>query len=279
MKPLFEDKGVGVGLRPAHYPIFLESSPQSVKWVEVISENFMPWRNGNVGKSLQTLEKIRQDYPVHLHGVSLNVASVDKLDFDYLKRLKILIDTINPTIVSDHLAWTGVKGENLHDLLPFPYTPEALTLISEKLDAVQNFLGRRILLENPSTYLEFQTSEITEWDFISTLLNTSDAGLLLDINNVYVSSVNHGFDPLQYLKSLPVHRIGQIHLAGHTVRDNFLIDTHDVPVCREVWDLYRNFTKETGLYSTMIERDGNIPEWKILEEEIKIIGDIRHEKI
>lgn len=277
MKPLFNEMGVGVGLRPAHYQIFLESKPQSVNWVEVISENFMPWKNGEFKKSLQTLEKIRQDYSVNLHGVSLNIASTDKLDYDYLKRLKSLIDIINPALVSDHLAWTGVGGENLHDLLPVPYTQEALQLISEKLDAVQTFLGRQILIENPSTYLEFQSSEMTEWDFLTQLVNEADAGLLLDINNVYVSSVNHKFDPKLYLSKIPSHRIGQIHLAGHTVRDNFLIDTHDAPVCQDVWELFRSFTKSNGLFSTMIERDGNIPSWNVLEKEIQQIGEVRHE--
>jgi hypothetical protein len=278
MTPFFKDHGVGVGLRPTHFSNFLNAPPKSVSWVEVITENYMPWQDGKLGRSFQRLQKIRRNLPVALHGVSLNLGSTDKLDYDYLKKVKILIDHIDPLIVSDHLAWTGVQGENLHDLLPVPYTEEVLRLCVEKIDAVQNMFGRRILIENPSSYLEFRQSDMSEWEFISELLQKSDCGLLLDINNVYVSSVNHGFDPIHYLKNIPAQRIGQIHLAGHCNMDGHLIDTHDEPICEEVWELYRWSVAHFGTFSTMVERDGNIPEWSELEKEIFMIGEIRDEE-
>jgi uncharacterized protein (UPF0276 family) len=276
---LFKDLGVGVGLRPPHYSHFLDEKPSSVAWVEVISENFLPWKNQEFGRSFQTLEKIRNNYPVVLHGVSMSIGSVDPLNDDYLKNLKNLADRIQPAWVSDHLCWTGVNGENLHDLMPVPYTQEALDHISRRIDQVQNKLGRRILIENPSSYLEFQQSEMSEWDFLAALVQKSDCGLLLDINNVYVSSVNHGYDPIHYLKSLPRERVGQIHLAGHSNMSGYLIDTHDAPVCQEVLDLYRWSAPHFGHISTMLERDGNIPEWEELEKEILTIEGIRHEEL
>ncbi|MGZ3769008.1 MAG: MNIO family bufferin maturase [Bdellovibrio sp.] len=283
MKSFFKDFGTGVGLRPSHYSEFLKKTPDSVSWLEVISENFMPWQNGNSEtevRAFQNLEKVRTNLPVFLHGVSMNLGSCDDLDFDYLKKLKDLVQKIDPAIVSDHLCWTGVKGFNVHDLLPVPYTFEALQLMVEKIDRVQNFLGRRILIENPSSYLEFTQSEMSEWDFLKTLTEKADCGLLLDINNIYVSSVNHNFDPLEYLRTLPQERIGQIHLAGHsTMKGGYLIDTHDHPVCDEVWDLYRWSVNNFGTFSTMIERDDNIPEWQELEKEVLTIQRIRDEEI
>ncbi len=277
MKPIYKSMGAGVGLRPAHHSLFLEGIPDSVHWIEVISENYMPWKDQGFGRSFQTLEKLRKNIPVALHGVSMNLGSVDALDLDYLKRLKSLIDAIEPVVVSDHLSWTGINGNNSHDLLPLPYTKESLANLTEKIDIVQNYLGRRILVENPSSYIEFNDSEFGEAEFISALLKTSDCGLLLDVNNVYVSSVNHQFDPIKYLESLPADRIGQIHLAGHSEVDGLLIDTHDHPVRDEVWQLYRKAILKFGLKSTMIERDGRIPEWTELELEIKKIGEIENE--
>lgn len=282
MKSLFRDLGSGVGLRPTHYSNFLEKYPSSVSWVEVISENFMAWQSQDdlrLGKAFQTLQKVRRNLPVALHGVSLNLGSSDDLDFDYLNKLKDLVNKIDPVVVSDHLCWTGVNGKNLHDLLPIPYTEESLRIMSEKIDVVQNFLGRRILIENPSSYLEFNQSEISEWHFLSELLKKADCGLLLDINNVYVSSINHGFDPLTYLKSVPKERIGQIHLAGHsTMKGGYLIDTHDTPICDEVWNLYRWSVSNLGPASTMVERDDNIPDWDELENEVLKIKGIRDEE-
>ena len=277
MSPLFKDMGVGLGLRPAHHSLFLEKTPASVSWVEVISENYMPWTGRDFGRSLQTLLKVRQDLPVALHGVSLNIGSSDDLDVDYLKRLKRLIDAVDPAIVSDHLSWTGVRGENLHDLLPLPYTAETLELVTAKIARVQDILGRQLLIENPSTYLEFTTSTLSEPEFINEVLKRTDCGLLLDVNNVYVSSINHGFDAKTYIEKLPADHIGQIHLAGHSQNDGFLIDTHDAPVCDDVWQLYRWTTELIGKKSTMIERDGNIPEWNELEQEILKIHEVRSE--
>ncbi len=274
MNPYFKDMGVGVGLRPAHHSDFLEQRPSSVTWIEVISENYMPWQNQTFGKPFHTLSRFREDYPVAMHGVSLNIGSVDPLDFDYLSRLKALIDAIDPFVVSDHMSWTGMNGQNLHDLLPVPYTEEALNLILQKLARVQDYLGRPILLENPSSYLEFRGSEMSEPEFLQKIVKSSGCGLLLDINNVFVSSVNHGFDPFDYLRQIPGERVGQIHLAGHSKMDGFLIDTHDAPVCDEVWDLYSWYISQIGRRSTMIERDGHIPEWQELEKEILRIGAI-----
>ncbi len=268
--------GAGVGLRPAHYSRFLEQPPKSISWIEVISENFMPWKNIGLGRSFQKIEKFRKDFPVSLHGVSLNIGSSDPVDLDYLKRLKILIDSIDPFVISDHLSWTGVEGFNVHDLLPLPYTQESLKLISEKIDQVQNYLGRQILIENPSSYFEFKKSEMSENEFIIELLNKSDCGLLLDINNVYVSSVNHQFNPHKYLSSLPTERIGQIHLAGHSIADDHLIDTHDTAVCDDVWALYKFSIEQFGIKNSMIERDGNIPEWDELEIEIYKMKEIQN---
>jgi len=278
VKSLFNDLGVGVGLRPPHYAEIKEQKPKSISWVEVISENFMAWKDSPMAGAQENLLQIRKDFPVFLHGVSLSVGSVDVLDKNYLERLKQLVDMVQPAMVSDHLCWTGVGGENLHDLLPIPYTTEALNLISQKIDQVQNFLGRRILIENASTYLEYQASEMSEWEFLSQLLAKADCGLLLDINNVYVSSVNHGFDPKTYLSHLPIDRIGQIHLAGHSTMDGYLVDTHDHPVCESVWELYRWWNNEFGPVSTMIERDGNIPVWAELESEVQRITEVRSEK-
>lgn len=274
----FTDLGVGVGLRSPHYELFKNEIPKSVSWVEVISENFMSWENGDQGTAHRLLIRLRKDIPVVLHGVSLNIGSADPVNKNYLRRLKELINAVQPSLVSDHLCWTGVDGENLHDLMPLPYTRSVLKHVAEKIDAVQNFLGRKILIENPSSYLEFQNSEMTEADFLAELTEAADCGILLDINNVYVSSVNHGFSPNQYLEKIPRKRIGQIHLAGHIRSGDYLIDTHDQPVPPEVWQLYRWFTANQGKCSTMIERDGNIPEWNFLEQELLQIKEIRDEK-
>lgn len=277
MLPLFKDKGVGVGLRPAHRPQFLNSSPRSVSWVEVISENYMPWEKEGWGRAFQSLSKIRHNYDVALHGVSMNLGSADALDKSYLFKLKQLLDRIEPFIVSDHLSWSGVNGEPLHELLPLPYTAETLSHLVNKIDEVQNYLGRQILIENPSTYLEFNSSTMSETDFLKELLNRSDCGLLLDINNVYVCSVNHNFDPKLYLQEISPERVGQIHLAGHRNKGGYLIDTHDEPVSQSVWDLYEFSLSLIGIRSTMIERDGHIPDWEKMEVELLKVGELQNE--
>jgi len=246
--------GFGLGLRPQHYADFL-ADPQRVDWLELISENYMV----PGGKPLAMLDAIRADYPVALHGVSLSIGSTEPLDRDYLARLKQLAHRVEPLWVSDHLCWTGVAGKNSHDLLPLPYSEEALRLVVAHVRQVQDLLGERILLENVSSYLEFTDSVIPEWAFLGAVAEQADCLLLLDVNNVYVSSVNHGFDPREYLRHLPGERIQQIHLAGHSDHGEYIVDTHDHPVCDAVWALYREACIQFGEVAAMIERDDHIP--------------------
>lgn len=274
MNSLIEVLGIGVGLRSTHFNQILKEKPENIQWLEVISENYMPWLGNDFSKSMDSLVKIREFYPIAMHGVSMNLGSCDELDLDYMRGLKRTIEKINPFIVSDHLSWTGVNGQNLHDLIPVPYTEEALKLIVNKINQVQDFLGRRILVENPSTYLEFSISEMPEPLFVKEVLKQTDCGLLLDINNVYVSSVNHGFNPIGYLEQIPKDRVGQIHLAGHRKVKNYLIDTHDEPICEEVWNLYRWSVSFFGPRNVMIERDDNIPEWGEFQLEISKLKEI-----
>lgn len=246
--------GFGLGMRPDHYADFL-AQPQRVDWLELISENFMV----PGGKPLAMLDAIRADYPVALHGVSLSIGSTDPLDPDYLVKLKQLSRRVEPLWVSDHLCWTGVAGNNSHDLLPLPYSEEALRLVVAHVRQVQDLLGERILLENVSSYLEFTGSVMPEWTFLRAVAEEADCLLLLDVNNVYVSSVNHGFDAREYLRQLPAERIQQIHLAGHSDHGDYIVDTHDHPVCDAVWDLYRDACLQFGEVAAMIERDDRIP--------------------
>lgn len=246
--------GFGLGLRPQHYADLL-AHPHRVDWLELISENYMV----PGGKPLAMLDAIRADYPVALHGVSLSIGSTDPLDQDYLTRLKRLMRRAEPLWVSDHLCWTGVAGKNNHDLLPLPYSEEALRLVVAHVRQVQDLLGERMLLENVSSYLEFTDSVMPEWTFLRVVAEEADCLLLLDVNNVYVSSVNYGFDPREYLRHLPAERIQQIHLAGHSDHGDYIVDTHDHPVCDAVWDLYRDACIQFGEVAAMIERDDHIP--------------------
>ncbi|STQ89632.1 MNIO family bufferin maturase [Iodobacter fluviatilis] len=246
-------KGFGLGLRPEHYADFLAQA-QPVDWLEVISDNYLV----PGGKPLYYLDKIRQDYPMVMHGVAMNLGSVDPLDFNYLAQIKALAKRIEPLAISDHLCWTGVDGQYLHDLLPIPYTEEAIKHVAGRIRQVQDFLGRRLVIENASTYLEAQ-ADLQEWEFISAILQEADCQLLLDINNIYVSSRNHGFDPQRYLQAIPRQRIAYLHLAGHTDHGDHCIDTHDQPICAEVWSLYTQAISQWGAIPTMIERDANIP--------------------
>lgn len=246
--------GFGLGLRPQHYADLL-AHPHRVDWLELISENYMV----PGGKPLAMLDAIRADYPVALHGVSLSIGSTDPLDQDYLTRLKRLMRRAEPLWVSDHLCWTGVAGKNNHDLLPLPYSEEALRLVVAHVRQVQDLLGERMLLENVSSYLEFTDSVMPEWTFLRAVAEEADCLLLLDVNNVYVSSVNHGFDSREYLRHLPAERIQQIHLAGHSDHGDYIVDTHDHPVCDAVWDLYRDACIQFGEVAAMIERDDHIP--------------------
>lgn len=263
---LFPNLGIGLGLRAPHYSHIAQSHPP-LGWFEAISENYMGLSESGSGRPLKTLENFRRDYEIVLHGVSLSIGSTDELNFSYLTKLKELANLIQPKWVSDHLCWTGVAGENVHDLLPLPFTKEAINHLASRVHRVQDFLGRRILLENVSSYITFEHSEMTEWDFLSEISKSADCGILLDVNNVYVNSVNHGFDPVAYLKALPRERIGQIHLAGHSRQGDILVDTHDAPVCDEVWDLFREAVKLFGPVSTMVEWDAKIPDFPTLQAE------------
>jgi len=246
--------GFGLGLRPDHYGDVL-GGPQPVDWFEVISENFF----GAGGKPLSVLERVRADYPVALHGVSLSIGSADGLDPHYLDSLAALADRVDPLWVSDHLCWTGLGGINSHDLLPLPYTAAVLDLVVDHIGRVQDRLKRRILIENPSSYVAFAESEMGECDFLSAMAERADCLLLADVNNIYVSARNHGFDARAYMAALPAARIQQIHLAGHSDAGDLLIDTHDSPVCDPVWDLYAESRGLWGDVATMIERDDDIP--------------------
>jgi uncharacterized protein len=251
--------GHGVGLRSRHYGEFLEGTPK-VSWVEAISENFM----GLGGRPLAVLEQVRRDRPVALHGVSLSLGSVEPLDPRYLAEWKELIHRIEPSVISDHLCFGRDGSHYVHDLLPLPYTEEAMGQVVERVKQVQDALGRRILLENVSSYLEYQQSTMTEWDFISEIARRADCGILLDINNVFVSAHNHRFDARTYLDAIPVDRVGQYHLAGHLDRGDLLIDTHEGHVPDGVWELYRHAVRRFGEVPTLIEWDTGVPELEVL---------------
>ncbi|MBI1349418.1 DUF692 family protein [bacterium] len=255
--------GLGLGLRSVHFPYILEHLP-AVDWFEIISENFMD----SQGRPRQVLEQIASRYPVVMHGVSLSIGSSDPLNMDYLRRLKALADAIQPRWVSDHICWTGVASRNTHDLLPIPFTEESLRYVTERVRIVQDFLERRIVLENPSSYIEFSASSMSEAEFISRLAEDTDCGLLLDVNNVYVSSFNHDLEPSEFIRSLPHWRIVQFHLAGHTNYTTHLIDTHNDHVIDPVWDLYRLAHQLTGGVSTLLEWDADIPPFPVLHEEV-----------
>jgi len=245
--------GHGIGLRPKHYPRILDG--QRADWFEVISENFMiPG-----GRPLAVLERVRADTPVVLHGVSLSIGSTDALNLAYLDDLARLIARIEPAWVSDHLCWGSHGRRYAHDLLPLPYTDEAIDHVVGRVRQVQDRLGRRILLENVSSYVAFRHSTMPEWAFISAIAERADCGILLDVNNVFVSAVNHGFRAGDYLAGLPADRIGQIHLAGHSDHGTHLLDTHDAPVRGEVWDLYRDAVRRFGALPTLVEWDDHVP--------------------
>lgn len=255
--------GFGLGLRPNHYQTILETLP-NLDWLEIITENYLiPG-----GKPLYYLDQIRELYPMVMHGVSLSLGSQDPLDLVYLNQVKELANRIEPAWISDHLCWTGVNGLNMHDLLPLPYTIQAIDHVVSHIQQVQEFLDRQILIENVSSYLTYQHSEMTEWEFISEIVKRADCFILLDVNNIYVSAMNHEFDPLQYLHGIPEDRVYQIHLAGHSNQGQYIIDTHDAPVVQAVWDLYAATLQRFGHVSTMIERDDNIPELNELLDEV-----------
>lgn len=260
--------GVGLGLRSVHYGHILERKPQ-VPFFEIISENYMGTAAGAGGRPRQILDKIRADYPIVMHGVSMSIGSVDPLDADYLKKLKALASSIEPLWVSDHFCWTGASGENLHDLLPLPYTEETVSHVAERVKRVQDALGRRLLLENLSSYVSFEHSEMTEWECLREVADRADCLFLLDINNIHVSAMNHGFNGLDYLKGIPVNRVRQMHLAGYSDMGTHLLDTHDHAVTDPVWKLFEAAVERFGSVPAMIEWDDNIPPFEQLHDEAK----------
>ncbi|RMF10298.1 MAG: DUF692 domain-containing protein [Alphaproteobacteria bacterium] len=255
--------GFGLGLRPDHFRTIVDTRP-AVDWFEIISENFMVAG----GKPLYYLDRIREEYPIAMHGVSLSIGGSDPLDAGYLGALKALADRVEPLWISDHLCWTGHGGQHLHDLYPLPYTEEAIAHVVERVQRVQDTLGQRILLENVSSYLSYRVDAMPEWEFLRAVVERADCLVLLDINNIHVSAINHGFAPGDYLDGIPPKRVWQIHLAGHTDYGDYVIDTHDQPVPAPVWDLYESTIQRLGPVSTMIERDDNIPPLDSLLEEL-----------
>ncbi|MCB2088357.1 MAG: DUF692 domain-containing protein [Sphingomonadaceae bacterium] len=255
-------EGFGLGLRRPHYSDFLDGDVL-IDFVEVISENYMV----DGGKPLDVLTRVREKHPVALHGVSMSVGSAQRLDRDHLAKLKQLADRVEPLWVSDHLCWTRTSAHNSHDLLPLPYIEEALDVVCANISEAQDALGRPMLFENPSSYCSFPDNEMEEWEFLAEMTRRTGCYLLLDINNIYVSAHNHGFDAMDYLRGLPLDRVRQVHLAGHTPGE-ILIDTHDRPVCDGVWQLYAQAVPLLGEVATMIERDDDIPSLEELLDEL-----------
>lgn len=255
-KPQYPYLGYGLGLRAQHIPYILQHGA-GVDWFEIISENYID----NYGYARYTLDQIREKTPIVMHGVSMSIGSDDPLNFEYLYKLKALSKEIAPIWISDHLCWTGTLGINSHDLLPMPLNEESLKHVIERVKIVQDYLERPMVFENPSTYLTYRHSTMKEWEFLSILSQETECGLLLDLNNVFVSSYNHGFDPKVYIASIPMDKIVQIHLAGPTKSGKYLIDTHDQPVPNEVWELYKFLHTYVDKVSTMIEWDANIPDY------------------
>ena len=258
----------GVGLRPSHFAYVLAERPR-IPWFEVHSENFF----GAGGELLQVLEQVRRDYPLSLHGVGLHLGSADGIQFDHLAKLRRLIEFSSPGLVSEHLCWGSVGGRSLNELLPLPYTEEALHLMVERVQLTQEFLGRQILIENVSSYLTYRHSTIPEWEFLAALAERSGCGVLLDVNNIYVNSVNHGFDPKVYLSAIPPQLVGEVHLAGFTRKEGLavplLIDTHNRPVDQAVWSLFREAMRVLGPRPTLIEWDQDLPAFAVLEDEAR----------
>ena len=256
--------GFGMGLRTKHFSYILENQPK-MDWFEIISENFM----NTDGRPRRVLEEISENYPIVMHGVSLSIGSTDPLNMEYLKKLKELAGWVKPRWISDHLCWTGINKTDTHDLLPVPYTKEALKHIVGRIKRVQDYLGRPLILENPSTYLEYKYSQMPEWEFLAELSEQSDCGILLDANNVYVSCYNHGWDEKNYIDSIPKSRVVQIHLAGHENNGTHIVDTHEGPIIDPVWKLYKYIISQFGQISTLIEWDTNIPEFKTVAAEVE----------
>jgi hypothetical protein len=258
----FPDLGIGIGLRTVHFGTILSQHPP-VDWFEVLSENFLD----TGGRPLYVLDQVAERYPIALHGVSMSIGSTDPLNLEHLRKLKALADRTRAHWVSDHLCWTGVLGRNTHDLLPMPLTEEALRHTIGRVRQASEVLERPLVLENPSSYVEFAASSMPEWEFLGRLAEESDCGLLLDVNNVYVSSFNHGFDPNAYVDAIPADRVVQYHLAGHTNKGTHILDTHSDHAIPEVWELYRRSVARTGLVATLYEWDEDIPAFEVVHAE------------
>jgi uncharacterized protein len=269
------DLGIGVGARPKHNPEQHEARQPSIDWCEVISENFMV----DGGRPLANLDRLRASYRVVPHGVSLSIGAARPLDRDYLTKLKAVVDRIDPPWFTDHLCWTGAFGVDIHDLLPVPFTRDVITYVAERIRRVQDFIGRPFGIENASSYMTFTADAMPEWEFLGELTEKADCGILLDCNNVYVSSRNHGFDAEKYIDAVPADRVIQMHLAGHTDKGTYLLDTHSDHVKDDVWDLYRRAIRRTGPVSTLIEWDEDIPEWSVLEAEAVLARKVRSEAL
>jgi uncharacterized protein (UPF0276 family) len=258
----FPDLGIGIGLRTVHFGHILSKRPK-IDWFEVLSENFME----TGGRPLYVLDQVAERYPVALHGVSLGIGNSDPLNLRHLGNLKELARRTRAHWVSDHLCWTGILGRNTHDLLPMPYTEQALRHTTRRVRQVSEFLERPLILENPSSYLEFAASSMPEWEFLARLAEDADCGLLLDVNNVYVSSFNHGFDPNVYLDAIPADRVVQFHLAGHTNKGTHIIDTHSDHAIEPVWELFKRAWARTGPAATLYEWDEDIPDFEVVHAE------------
>ena len=249
-----KEQGFGIGLRPCYQVEIIETQPD-LDWIEITTENFLV----EGGRVLYYLRQLQEQYPMAMHGVSLSIGSTDELDLDYLQRVKQLADDIQPLWISDHLCWTGVNGFNAHDLLPLPYTEDAINHVVNRVKQVQDFLGQQILLENLSSYITYQQSSLSEWEFLTAIAEQADCLILLDVNNIYVSAVNHDFDPMQYLNHIPPQRVQQFHLAGHERYPEYILDTHSATICPDVWQLYEAACRLFPKAATLIERDDNYP--------------------
>lgn len=258
------DLGFGLGLRAEYYPLIQQNRPK-VDWFEIISEDYLiPG-----GRPLDNLYKIREHYPIIMHGVSLSIGSTDPLDMDYLRQIKQLATDLEVPWLSDHLCWTGIHHQTAHDLLPLPYTEEALKHVVSRVQRVQDFLGRQLVLENVSSYLTYKASTMTEWQFLIEVVQTADCKILLDVNNIFVSGYNHHFEPEVYLNAIPVDRVQQIHIAGHTNLGDMIVDTHDHAVIPAVWQLYQKALQRFGMISTLLERDDRFPPLSMLLNELQ----------
>ena len=267
---MMADLGIGIGLRPDHYGDILAQAP-AIDFFEILSDNYLYTE----GRPLHFLDRIAERYPIVMHGVSLSIGSTDPLDFEYLARLRALRERTRARWISDHLCWTGVAGQRVHDLLPLPYNDETLRHVAERVRVVQDFLGERILLENPSTYLELQASTMLEEDFLAALAHEADCGILLDVNNVYVSAFNSDRDPDAYLRAIPLERVGQLHVAGHSHCGTHIVDTHVGPVSEPVWRLLAEFSRLAGDRSLLLEWDTDIPSLARVHEEALLARQYR----